>query len=128
MKLVMIAYRQAIDDEVWDILGNGVVECTKGEKVACQGDFDEPVHLLLAGKQVLPPSPVGHGRQRSLSPSPLASGVHLGTERWSKLNNVLMGVLDDALAAKVMDGARELQKQFGPEGVKAFLLPCEEGT
>jgi hypothetical protein len=45
-----------------------------------------------------------------------------------KLDNVLTAVLDDTLAVKVMDGARELQKQFGPEGVKAFLLPCEEVT
>ena len=126
MKLVMIAYSQAIDDEVWDILADGIVECTKWEKVEDERDFDELVHLLLVIKRVRPPWPFGHGRQSSLDPFALASGERLGTRRWSKLNNVLTAVLDDTLAAKVMGDVRELQKQFGPEGVKAFLLPCEE--
>ena len=52
----------------------------------------------------------------------------MGTKRWPKLNNVLMLALDDALAMKVMNGVRELRRQLGPEGVKAFLLPCEEVT
>lgn len=128
MKLVMIAYSQAIDDEVWDILADGIVECAKWEKMERVGDLDELVHLLLVVKRVLPPWPAGHGRQDSLSTSPLASGIRPGTSRWSKLNNVLMVVLDDVLSVKVMDGVRELQGQFGPEGIKAFSLACEEVT
>ena len=96
MKLVMIAYNQAIDGEVTDILvDNNIAGCTKWKKAAGEG---------------------------------VGSGVHLGTKRWPKLNNVLMMAMEDVPAVKVMDGVRELRKQFGPEGVKAFLLPCEEVT
>ncbi len=96
MKIVMIAYSQAIDNEVTDILvDNNVAGCTKWKEVTGEG---------------------------------VAGGVHLGTKRWPKLNNVLMMALEDALAVKVMDGVRALRAQLGPEGVKAFMLPCEEVT
>ena len=126
MKLVMIAYSQAIDDEIWDILADGIIECTEWERVKGEEDLDELVHLLLAVKRVLPPRPVGHGRPDSPGFSSGVGGSQPETKSWSKLNNVLMVVLDDVLSVKVMDGVRELQGQFGPEGIKAFLLPCEE--
>ena len=85
MKSVMIAYSQAIDHEVWDVLVDNIVGCTKWKKVAGEGDLHELVHLLLAAKRVHPPWPVGHGRRNSLGPSPLACGVHLGTKRGPKL-------------------------------------------
>jgi hypothetical protein len=126
MKLVMIAYSQTIDDEIWDVLAGGVLECTQWEKVEGEEDLGELVHLLLAVRRVLPSRSTGEGSQGSPGFSPLAGGIPLGTKSWSKLNNVLMVVLDDVLSGKIMDGVRDLQGQFGQERIKAFLLPCEE--
>ena len=126
MKLLMIAYGQAVDDEVWDILADNIIGCTEWKSAASEEELDELVHLLLVVKRVLPPRPGDDDSPDSFAPSPLAGEFRLGTTRRSKLDNVLMVVLDDALAGKVMDGVRAFRSQFGLEGIKAFMLPCED--
>lgn len=96
MKLVLIAYNEAIDEEVGEILkSNGAEGWTKWTKV------------------------YGQGR---------SSGPHLGTHVWPKANNVVAAATDDDTAAKLLEGVRELRQRLSKEGVKAFVLPCEEAT
>jgi len=96
MKLVLIAYNEALDEELAEVLhANGVESFTKWAKAYGKGQ---------------------------------ASGPHLGTHVWPKANNVLAAVTDDETARKVLDGVRELRKRLSKEGVKAFLLPCEDMT
>ena len=96
MKLVLIAYNEALDQEVEGLLqASGVDGLTKWTKV------------------------YGKGK---------ASGPHLGTHVWPKANNVIAAVTGEKEAGKLLDGVRELRKRLSKEGVKAFLLPCEEVT
>lgn len=96
MKLVLIAYNEALGKAVEDILdANGADGWTRWEKV------------------------LGKGR---------SSGPHLGTHVWPKANNVLAVFTDEETAATLLDGIREMRKHLSKEGVKAFLLPCEEST
>ncbi len=96
MKLVLITYNEALDDEVEKVLQeNGVEGFTKWTKV------------------------YGKGR---------ASGPHLGTHVWPKANNVIATVTEDETAEKMLNCIRELRERLAAEGVKAFLLPCEEVT
>ncbi|NLW50153.1 MAG: hypothetical protein GXY85_04825 [Candidatus Brocadiaceae bacterium] len=96
MKLVLIAYNEALDDEVGKVLAAAGAEgWTKWARV--------------------------YGKGRS-------SGPHLGTHVWPKANDVLAVVTDEDTARKVLDGIRELRTRLAREGVKAFLLPCEEVT
>ena len=96
MKLVLIAYNEALDEEVQELLhANAVEGFTKWTKV--------------------------YGRGR-------ASGPHLGTHVWPKANNVLAAVTDDRITDDLLAGVRKLREQFAREGVKAFVLPCEEVT
>ena len=70
MKLVMIAYNEALDEEANEILrANGVEGFTKWTKA------------------------YGKGR---------ASGPHLGTHIWPKANNVVMAVVEDEQAARLI--------------------------
>jgi len=96
MKLILITYNEALDDEVDRLLReNGVEGFTKWTKV------------------------YGKGR---------ASGPHLGTHVWPKANNVIAAATEDETAQKLLNGVRELRGRLAAEGVKAFLLPCEEVT
>jgi len=96
MKLVLVAYNEALDEEVGGLLDkNGAEGYTKWTKVYGQGQ---------------------------------TSGPHLGTHIWPKANNVLAVVTDGDTAGKLLDGVRELRKRLSKEGIKAFLLPCEEMT
>lgn len=56
------------------------------------------------------------------------SGPHLGTHVWPKANNVVMAVMDDEQARRALDAVREMRDRLGREGIKAFILPCEEMT
>jgi len=55
-----------------------------------------------------------------------SSGPHLGTHIWPKTNNVLLVLTEDEVAEKLLDGVRGLRERFAREGVKCFVLPCEE--
>lgn len=57
-----------------------------------------------------------------------ASGTHLGDDIWPGKNNVLFVCGEEASSRQLLTCVRELRKKFGPEGVKAFLLPVEEMT
>lgn len=96
MKLLLIAYNEAVDGEIERLLEQcGVDGFTKWTKV------------------------YGKGR---------ASGPHLGTHVWPKANNVLAAFTDDETAGRLLEGVRELRKSLAREGVKAFVIPCEEAT
>ncbi len=96
MKLILIAYNEAVDDEVLELLDtSGVEGYTKWTKI------------------------LGKGR---------TSGPHLLSHIWPKGNNALVTVVEDNVAAKLLDAIRNLRKTSGKEGVKAFMLPIEEVT
>lgn len=56
------------------------------------------------------------------------SGPHLLTHVWPKANNVLAVCTEDERANKLLEGMRELRKELGREGVKAFCVPILECT
>jgi hypothetical protein len=56
------------------------------------------------------------------------SGGHLDTHVWPDFNHVTAVVADEAVAARIMAGVRELRRAEGARGVKAFLLPVDEIT
>lgn len=96
MKMVVIAYNEALDQEVVELLeACGVEGYTQWTKV------------------------YGKGK---------ASGPHLGTHVWPKANNVLAALTDEATAGRLMEGVRKLRKRLAREGIKAFVIPCEEVT
>ena len=57
-----------------------------------------------------------------------ASEPHLGTHVWPKANNVLAVVTEEGTASKMLESVRNLRKALSREGVKAFVVPCEEIT
>ncbi|MFH1440774.1 MAG: PG0541 family transporter-associated protein, partial [Candidatus Omnitrophota bacterium] len=56
------------------------------------------------------------------------SGVHLGSDVWPGRNNILYVASQQNEAQKLIACIKELRKQLGKEGVKAFALPIEEIT
>jgi nitrogen regulatory protein PII len=56
------------------------------------------------------------------------SGVHMGNDIWPGRNSVLLAACEAQEAKKVIAAVKELRKDFGKEGVKAFCLPIEEVT
>ncbi|KQC16416.1 MAG: hypothetical protein APR56_07430 [Methanosaeta sp. SDB] len=62
-----------------------------------------------------------YGRGRTSDP-------HLGTHVWPKVNYLMLICVEDEQARKLLEGIRELRKRLGREGVKAFMLPCEDVT
>ncbi len=56
------------------------------------------------------------------------SGPHLGDHIWPSVNSVLAVALEDEKKNKLIEKIKELRKQLGKEGVKAFVLPLEEIT
>jgi len=96
MKMVMIAYNEAIDAEVMEVLENcGVENYTK---------------IMSA---------FGKG---------ITSGIHLGNDIWPGKNNILYVACEEQEAQQILACVRELRKNLGKEGIKAFLLPLEEVT
>lgn len=96
MKLVMIAYNEAIDDEVMEQLEDvGVEDYTKWTGVLGKGQ---------------------------------TSGPHLLTHVWPKGNHVIMTVVEDDVAEKIIDAVRQLRQTIRKEGVKAFVLNIEQMT
>lgn len=96
MKLVLIAYNEAIDDEVMEQLdAAGAEGYTKWTEVLGKG---------------------------------LTSGPHLLSHVWPKGNHVLLTVVADDVAGKLLDAVRGLRESTGKEGAKAFLLNVERMT
>ena len=56
------------------------------------------------------------------------SGPHLGTNVWPAVNSVMIIALEDEKKDKLIEKIKELRKNLGKEGVKAFVLPLEEIT
>ena len=96
MKLVFVAYNQAIDSEVMEVMDSlGLEGYTKWTEV------------------------LGKGR---------TSGPHLLSHVWPKGNNVLLTVVGDDVATRLLAGVRGLRESVGKEGAKAFVLNVEEMT
>jgi len=56
------------------------------------------------------------------------AGPHLGTNVWPAVNSVMIIALEDEKKDKLIERIKELRKELGKEGVKAFVLPVEEIT
>lgn len=94
MKMVMIIYNEAIDDEVMSALQ------------ACRIDsFTKWQRVLGKGK---------------------LSGAHLDSSVWPGANNVCMTVVEDNKVIAILTQVKNLRKNLGKEGVKAFVLPVDE--
>jgi nitrogen regulatory protein PII len=57
-----------------------------------------------------------------------SSGPHLQTPVWPKANNVVLAITEDDRVGPVLDALRNLRKELGHEGIKAFVLPVESVT
>ncbi|MDD4909123.1 MAG: hypothetical protein PHR44_00345 [Candidatus Omnitrophica bacterium] len=57
-----------------------------------------------------------------------SSGTHFGTDIWPGKNDLLYIACEDQQAKQLLDCIRQLRKELGREGVKAFLLPLEDAT
>lgn len=96
MKLILVAYNEALDDQVLALLREHNVQgYTKWVKTYGKGVASEP---------------------------------HLGSAVWPKANNVMAVVTDDETSRAILEGIRELRRHLSREGIKAFVLPCEEVT
>jgi len=96
MKMVMVAYNEAIDDEVMEGLeGCGLQNFTKVMGVFGKGT---------------------------------TSGTHLGNDVWPGRNNILFVACEDAAAERLLCCVRELRKQYGAEGIKAFCWGIDAAT
>ena len=54
------------------------------------------------------------------------SGIHLGNDIWPGKNNILYVACEDNECARFVVCVKELRKQIGKEGVKAFVFPLED--
>ncbi|HOX07023.1 MAG TPA: hypothetical protein PK280_11525 [Planctomycetota bacterium] len=70
----------------------------------------------------------GYTRWERAAGSGRSGGTHLDTHVWPDFNHVTAVVADEAVAARIMAGVRDLRLVEGARGVKAFLLPVEEVT
>jgi len=55
-----------------------------------------------------------------------ASGSHMGNDVWPGRNNLLYSACEDEQAKQLLSCVRQLRKELGKEGVKAFVLPIDE--
>jgi len=96
MKMVMLVYNEALDNEIMEILEH----CSLKYYTKIMGVF-------------------GCGQ---------TSGTHLGTDIWPGRNNILYIACEEVEGKKVLAQVRQIRKNLGAEGVKAFLMPVEELT
>ncbi|MDD2688619.1 MAG: hypothetical protein PHT41_00505 [Candidatus Omnitrophica bacterium] len=96
IKMVMIAYNEAIDDEVMEVLENcGLKNYTKTKGVFGKGT---------------------------------TSGTHMGDDIWPGRNNILYAACQENEAKQLVSCMKELRKELGKEGVKAFVWSLDELT
>jgi len=94
MKMLMIIYNEALDNEVMEILDR----------------------LDISGYTKIP-KVFGKGNK---------SGIHLGTDIWPGLNNIIYAACQEEKAKEIFLELKELRSQLAHEGVKAFIMPLEE--
>ena len=96
MKAVFVAYNQAYNQEIVDLLESlGQRGYTVWEEIGGRGSVDgEP---------------------------------HLGSHAWPTQNHALFSVMEDAMAVKVMQALRETDAANAKLGLRAYVLPVEEG-
>jgi len=101
----------------------GAVMSMKMVIVACNEAIDDDVMeaLSAAGMVNYTKFVQAYGRGKT-------SGIHQGDDTWPGLNNVLLAVVPEDVAARMLDTIRGLRKTLGGEGVKAFVLPIEATT
>ncbi len=58
----------------------------------------------------------------------ITSGTHLGDDIWPGRNNILYIACEEKPAQQLLSCIKELRKQLGKEGVKAFIWNLEEIT
>ena len=56
------------------------------------------------------------------------SEPHLNTDVWPAINCGTLVVTDQAKAKKLMDNVRQMRKELGKEGLKAFMWEIEDVT
>jgi hypothetical protein len=56
------------------------------------------------------------------------SGTHLGNDIWPGRNNILYAACDDDAATRLLQGVRQLRKEYRKEGIKAFSWKIEDVT
>lgn len=56
------------------------------------------------------------------------SGTHLGNDIWPGRNNILFIACDEKSGQQLLSCVKELRKNLGHEGIKAFVMPLEETT
>lgn len=56
------------------------------------------------------------------------SEPHLNTEVWPAINCGTMVITDQAKAKQLMDKVRQMRKELGKEGLKAFMWEIEDVT
>lgn len=57
-----------------------------------------------------------------------SSGTHLGTDIWPGRNNILYIASEEAVSKEIITLVKQMRKNLGAEGIKAFLMPLEEVT
>jgi len=56
------------------------------------------------------------------------SGPHYGTHVWPAFNSALLIVTEDEKAGEILESVRDLRKQLGKHGIKAFCWTIDEVT
>lgn len=96
MKMTMVVYNEALDNEVMEILESCKLKnYTKIAEVFGRG---------------------------------ASSGTHLGTDIWPGRNNLLYIACEEAVGKQIIEAVKQLRKNLGAEGIKAFIMPLEEMT
>jgi predicted metal-binding protein len=54
-----------------------------------------------------------------------SSGTHLGTDIWPGRNNILYVACEETAGKKIIVSVKQIRKNLGAEGIKAFLMPLE---
>ena len=55
-----------------------------------------------------------------------SSGIHLGTDIWPGLNNIMYVACQEPQAKGILLRIKELKQNAGQEGIRVFVLPLEE--
>jgi len=95
MKAIFVAYNQAYNQEIVDLL----------EKMGQRG---YTVWSEIGGRGSVDGEP------------------HLGNHAWPTQNHALLTVMEDSLAARVMEALRETDKANEQLGLRAYVLPVED--
>ncbi|MEI6831998.1 MAG: PG0541 family transporter-associated protein [Candidatus Omnitrophota bacterium] len=96
MKMVMIVYNEALDNEVMEILKDCALK-----------SYTKITEVFGCG---------------------ISSGTHLGTDIWPGRNNILYVACEEKESKQIITSVKEIRKNLGVEGIKAFLIPLEEMT